>query len=395
MDLATFRELLGPAGQAALAAATALGPSEAAYLTSFDRLRKSFPATLAKAALETVLLRLRARDKFANADRLYFTREALEQSSGEAVARTRAARFALYGRVADLCAGVGGDALVLGAAGLTVRAVEQDPLRAAMLEANARALGMVDRVRVTETDALTVDLGDVSAAFADPARRDGDRRHLDPEDYTPPLSAIRGRLAPDFPLGVKIAPGVAQADIATLGAETEFVSYTGELKECVLWFGPLRTAKRRATLLPSGLTRQAESPPPLADVVPVGPYVYDPDPAVVRAGLAGLVADELGLAPIDGMVAMLTGDRAVSSPLVTGYHAELAERVNPTRLRGYLRDRGVGRVTFVKRGSLVDSDELRKKLKLTGSGHRVVVLTRAAGDQVAIVCERFREEHGD
>ena len=394
MDLATFRELLSPHGQAALAAAAALGPTEAAYLTSFDRLRKSYPAHLAKAALETVLLRVRAREKFASADRLYFTRESLQQSSGTAVARTHAARFAPYGRVADLCAGVGGDALAMATVGLTVRAVEQDPLRAAMLAANASALGLADRVRVTEGDALTVDLGDVSAAFADPARREGERRHLDPEAYTPPLSAIRGRFRPNFPLGVKIAPGVAHADIAALGAEVEFVSHAGELKECVLWFGPLRTAERRATLVPSGLTRQAESPPTLAGVAPVGPYVYDPDPAVVRAGLAGLVADELGLTPIDGTVAMLTGEEVVSSPLVTGYRVELAERANPTRLRSYLREREVGRVTFVKRGSLVDSEDLRKKLKLTGAGHRVVLLTRAGGEQMMLVGERLGEEHG-
>jgi len=309
MDLATFRELLSPHGQAALAAAAALGPTEAAYLTSFDRLRKSYPAHLAKAALETVLLRVRAREKFASAERLYFTREALQQSSGTAVARTRASRFAPYGRVADLCAGVGGDALAMATVGLTVRAVEQDPLRAAMLAANASALGLADRVRVTEGDALTVDLGDVSAAFADPARREGERRHLDPEAYTPPLSAIRGRSRPDFPLGVKIAPGVAHADIAALGAEVEFVSHAGELKE-------LRS------------------------------------------------------------------------------RVELAERANPTRLRSYLREREVGRVTFVKRGSLVDSEELRKKLKLTGAGHRVVLLTRAGGEQMMLVGERLGEERG-
>ena len=391
MDLATFRELLTPAGRDALASATALAPTEAAFLACFEKLRKGHPAALAKAALETVLLRTRARDKFEHAVRMYFTREALEQSSGDAAARHRAARFAPFGTVADLCAGIGGDALAMAAAGLTVHAVEHDPLRAAMLAANAEALALTDRVRVREADALAVELPGVRAAFADPARRTDGRRHLDPEDYTPPLSALRGRFPPDFPLGVKVAPGVAHADVVELGGDVEFVSVGGELKECMLWFGRLRTAARRATVLPSGLTRFADDPPPLPPVAPVGAFVYDPDPAIVRAGLAGLLAAELGVAPIDPTVAMLTGEVAVASPLASGYRVELAERVNAARLRGYLRERGVGRVTVVKRGSAIDADDLQRKLKLSGKGHRVLLLTRANGEQTVLVGERLNE----
>lgn len=394
MVLPTFRELLTPSGQAALAAAAALAPTEAAFLACFEKLRKAHPAALAKAALETALLRTRGRAKFACADRMYFTREALEQSSGDVVARHRASRFEQFGVVADLCAGIGGDALAMAASGLTVHAVERDPLRAAMLTANVNALGFADRVRVHESDALTVLLPGVNAAFADPTRRVDGRRYLDPEDYTPPLSSLRGRFPPDFPLGVKVAPGVALADVAGLGAEVEFVSVAGELKECVLWFGPLRTAARRATVLPSGLTRSADDPPPLPPVSPIGAFVFDPDPAIVRASLAGLLAAELDLAPIDATVAMLTGETEIASPLVTGYRVELAERVSASRLREHLRGHGVGRVTVVKRGSSIDAEELLKKLKLAGTAHRFVLLTRANGEQTMIVGERLTGEPG-
>jgi hypothetical protein len=394
MDLATFRQLLTPAGCAALSSAVALAPTEAGFLACFERLRKAYPDELAKAALDVVLLRVRARDKFEHADQMFFTREALEQSSGDATARHRAARFAPFGVVADLCAGIGGDALSLAAAGLMVHGVECDPLRAAMLVANADALGLAARVRVHEGDALSVALPGVRAAFADPTRRMEGRRYLDPEDYTPPLSAIRGRFPADSPLAVKVAPGVAHADLAGLEAEIEFVSVAGELKECVLWFGPLRTAARRATVLPSGLTQFADHPPPLPPVAPVGAFVYDPNPAVVRAGLAGLVAAELGLSPIDPTVAVLTGDTEVCSPLARGYRVALAERVDATRLRAYFRDRDVGRVTVIKRGSSIDADELQRKLRLSGKGHRVVLLTRANGVQTMIVGEKLPSNPG-
>lgn len=389
MDLETFRELLTPAGQRVLVAAAALGPTDAAFLACFEKLRKHSPPALAKAALETALLRQRAKAKFAAADRMYFTREALEQASGDAVATYRAARLAPFGTVADLCCGIGGDALAFAVAGLTVHAVELDPLRAAMATANAAALGVADRVTVHEADALTVPLPDVRAAFADPNRRTDGKRHLDPEAYTPSLSALRERFAPGFPLGVKVAPGVARDDVLLLEAEAEFLSVGGEMKECVLWFGPLRSAAWRATVLPSGESLVVGGePPPFGALAEVGAYVYDPDPAVVRAGLAGLLAEQLGLTSIDWTVAMLTGPELVRSPFVTAYRVEHSDRYNAVRLRDYLRERGVGRVTMVKRGSTLDADDVTRKLKLSGSEHRVVLLTRIGGEQAVIICQR-------
>src|SRR5262245_2866548 len=94
MDLATLARLLSPAGRALLAEAVALGPREQTYLAGFNRLSKRHPADLVRAALETAILRQRARAKFADAERMYFTREALEQASGDVVARHRARRFA-------------------------------------------------------------------------------------------------------------------------------------------------------------------------------------------------------------------------------------------------------------------------------------------------------------
>src|SRR5918993_1758789 len=100
MDLATFDRLLGPTGRSTLAAAHELRPTEAKYPACFDRLRKRFPPELARAALDTVMLREKARVKFTRADEMFFTREALEMASAETVARYRAGRFASFGAVA-------------------------------------------------------------------------------------------------------------------------------------------------------------------------------------------------------------------------------------------------------------------------------------------------------
>ena len=133
-------ELLTPAGQAALAAAEALPPGDETFLANLARLDKRFPTPLAKAALETATLRAKARSKFTRAQAMYFTREALEQASGEAIARYRARRFGGLASVVDLGCGIGGDSLAL-AEHCRVTGFDLDPLRLAMAAQNAAAYG--------------------------------------------------------------------------------------------------------------------------------------------------------------------------------------------------------------------------------------------------------------
>jgi len=85
---ALFHELLTPGGQELLRAAEGLASREEAYLSALGALRRAVPGAsraLAGVALDTALLRARARRKFSRAPAMYFTREALEQATTEAV----------------------------------------------------------------------------------------------------------------------------------------------------------------------------------------------------------------------------------------------------------------------------------------------------------------------
>jgi hypothetical protein len=257
-----------------------------------------------------------------------------------------------------------------------------------MMGANAAAFGLRERIHLHENDALTIPLPDVRAAFADPDRRTSGRRYLDPEDYTPSLSAIRGRFPADFPLAVKIAPGVAWRNIEELGAEVEFVSVGGELKECVLWFGSLRTTARRASLLPAGVSLFGDDPVPMPPVTPAQEYVYDPDPAIVRARLASQLAVELELSPLDPTIALFTARELIRSPMLTPFRVEWVARFHLSRLRDHLRAQCVGRVTFIKRGSAIDADEAMRRLKLGGNEHRIIILTQIGGEERMLIGER-------
>ncbi|HET8629037.1 MAG TPA: methyltransferase domain-containing protein [Thermomicrobiales bacterium] len=390
MDLATFRDLLRPRGQEALAEAVALAPTEATALACLTRLRRRYPPALAAAALDQALLRARAaaRGKFARAERMYFTREGLEQATGETIARYRARRYAPFGVVADLACGLGGDALAL-AAEHPVLAVDRDPLRLALARENARAYGVAARLQPVLADLATLPPPRADSLFCDPARRTATgRRVFTTRDYRPPLGLVVGWRERVPALGVKISPGVDYAELPPADeGEVEFIAERGELKEAVLWFGPLRTAARRATLLPGGDTLATDGgPPPTVACAPPGRALYEPDPAVIRAHLVEDLAVRLGAAKLDPEIAYLTADAAVPTPFARAYAIEAALPFSLKRLAARLRDLDAGEVTVKKRGSPLDTDALARRLRGTGTRPWTVVLTQVLGRPYALIC---------
>jgi len=381
-------QLRTPDGAAALAAARAAGTDPLAAATALRG--RGIPAALAAAALTQEDLRRRAAAKFGpDAAGMFFTRAGLEQATRGAVAARRAARLAASGAtaVADLGCGIGADAIAFARAGLAVRAVDADPLTAAVAAANAVELGLSHRISVSTMDARDVDLSTVDAVFCDPARRTATgRRVFDPTAYSPPwdfVSALPRRVGRTV---LKLAPGIDHA-LLPAGAEAEWVSVGGEVVEAAVWAGPLAAVPRRATLLRAGAvveltgTGQVQAP-----VGRVRRYLYDPDGAVVRAHLVAEFAATVGGTLADPQIAYVYTDAAQDTPFARRYEVVDELPFSVKRLRAVLRARGVGQVTITKRGSAVDVERLRRDLRLAGDGSAVVVLTRVAGAPTALLC---------
>jgi hypothetical protein len=386
LTLDTFRALLTPAGQAAIAAAESLDLRDDARLATLSELRRHWPPELAAAALETALLRRRARAKFSGADRMYFTREALEQASGELVARHRAARLAgADSLIHDVCCSIGGDALSLAESGAIVRGLDLDPVRIAMAEANAAVYGVTQRATFAVGDALAFVPPPGAWIFFDPARREGGRRRWSPDAYQPPLATIERWMTHASGIAIKVAPGIDYESLP-YDVEVEIVSVAGEVKEACLWWGDLRRHARSATLLPDGGTLAFESVPPLPVALP-GRYLYEPDGAIIRAHLVEQLGHRLGAAKIDDSIAFLTSDALTHTHFARAWTIRETLPWNLKRLRSRLRELDIGRVIVKKRGSPIDPQELERQLRLDGAGQLTVVLTRALGKPVAILCQ--------
>lgn len=387
MELEAFRALAEPAGRRVLAEVGARETGEESLLATVSALRRTYPAQLVAAAVTQARLRDRARAKFGpDADRMFFTPDGLEQATRASVAAHRARRFAGTARVLDLCCGIGGDLIALARAGLTVHAVDRDPLTVEVARANVAALGLAG-VSVLVGDAVSTSTAGWPAAFCDPARRAGGRRVFDPDGYSPPYRFL-AELAGAVPrTGAKVAPGIPH-ELVPPGVEAEWVSEAGAVKEAALWWGELATANRRATLLPSGATLRDTGA--VAEAGPVGGYLYEPDGAVIRSGLVAEAAATIGARLLDPTIAYLSTDEPASTPYATRYAVREVLPFSLKRLRQLLRARGVGAVTVKKRGSPIDPELLRRELRLTGSGHATVVLTRVAGAPSVLLVEPAR-----
>jgi SAM-dependent methyltransferase len=384
--------LLTPEGRALLDEVRGVEPAR--ELAVATRLRRTHPAELVSAAIAQSRLRQRAVAKFGaeDASRMFFTPNGVEQSTRTSVATYRAECFRALGvrSVADLCCGIGGDAIAFARAGIRVLAVDRDPLTAAAARANADGLGLADLIEVREADVTEVDTSGYDAVFVDPARRSSKRgRIFDPEAYSPPLSwAVSAALK--APLGaLKITPGIPHEAIPP-EAEAEWISDGGDVKEAVLWFRASGTpGARRAVLLPSeaGIHASPDTMLPDPPVRPVGRYLYEPDGAVIRAHLVAEVAEDLDGGLIDPTIAYITADEHHVTPYATAYEITDVLPFNVKKLKTLLRERGIGILTVKKRGSAVEPEELRRKAlpKPHGTASTTVFLTRVAGAPTMLI----------
>ncbi|WUJ72768.1 methyltransferase domain-containing protein [Kribbella soli] len=376
----------GPGAEVLAAACAEYQPGRELQLV--EQLRRRYDATLVTAAVTQAALRHRAVAKFsADASRMFFTPDGLEQATRTTVGTHRAVRLAATmpsASVVDLGCGIGGDLISAARAGLRVTGVERDPETAATARANLAALGLAGEVLVGEAE--STDLTPYDVVFADPARRADGRRVFDHNAYSPPWTFVLELL--QRTACVKVAPGIPH-DAIPDGVEAEWLSDSGEVKEAALWSGQLYGGTpRRATLLPSEAT---VSDAPEAEVGPVGQYIYEPDGAVVRAGLVTAVAAAVDGWLLDPRIAYVTAAEYVATPLASAYEVVEELPYKEKALRSWVRSQGIGTLEIKKRGVDLDPAQLRKKLAPKGSASATLIITRIGRDAVAYSCRRLAD----
>jgi SAM-dependent methyltransferase len=336
------------------------------------RLRSEYPGEIVAAAMTLIAVRTRAAGKFSRAGEMWLTRAGYEQASSEATSRYRAARYAGFGRVADLCCGIGGD--LIGLASVSdVLAVDRDPLHLACTLANAEIYGVAGRVTGLEADVMSIDFAGIDALFIDPARR-SDTGRLGAAQTMPPMPWVYGLVDRAANIGVKAAPGIDHESIPA-GWEREFIAEGRALKEAMLWSPAMATTPRRATLLPDGLTFVAHPGDPV-EVGPPGAFLLDPNPAITRSGLVQDLARTLSAWQIDEEIAFLSSDRPIVTPWARTLRVIASMPWKIREISAALRAHEIGAVDIRRRGLAGDVEAIRKQFKLQGSNRATVAMTR-------------------
>ena len=377
---ALVRWLQGDDARAWLEALTRTPPQGQALLPTLTRLRQTFTPAQASALVTLAQTRHQAQAKFGDQARtMFFSPTTLQQASPWPVAQWTARRFADYAWVADLGCGAGADTLALAQGDAHVLAVDLDPLALALTQANARAWHLAHRVAPIQAD-VRQPAWALQVAWADPGRRQGERRIFQPHALQPPLADLLALQARRMPhMGIKLMPGLPH-DAIPPHAEAEWISLHGALKEAVLWLGDLaRRPGRCATILPGGHQIWAEGAQ--ADIHPPGAFLCEPDPAVLRAGAVGDLAQRMGWWQMDAQIAYLSAQQETATPFARCWPILEHHPFDLKTLNRRLRALRAQVVAVKKRGSPIEPEPFRKRLAQTPQGRPVIVFLHRVMDR--------------
>lgn len=387
MTLDTAEFLISPCGReiAAVLRGRTADPLEAGSF--LRREYPDIPPVYLSALVELTSARERAVRKFARADEMFFTREALEQASDARVAEHRAVRFRGLGSVCDACCGIGGDAVSLGKVVGRLTCVDMDEARLLFCGENLRAHGV--SVRLLRQDILDMkeSLREFDALFIDPSRRPGGKRTLDVFAMEPPLDRVEELLSMT-PRGAVKLPLSVRGENISIPHELEWVSTADGLKEATLWAGEFRRNAVTVTLLHRRATlRDTDLPAAGPETGEPGAYLHEPDPGLIRSGLLGRKAASLGMRLLDHEIAYTVTDEPVRDPFFDSWRVVRAFPFAMKRLNEELNAMNVGRVTVKKRGFPLLPEEVIRKLRLKGSGNATIVLARTGKKHLAFIVE--------
>src|SRR5699024_6916517 len=174
---------------------------------------------------------------------------------------------------------------------------------------------------------------DRTVVLADPARRTGRGRSWRVEDFSPPYDWVTELLHRHGGV-VKFGPGMPYGLVPDW-CEATWVSDHGDAVEVSLW-SPGDAGGRSAVLLPAGAAISTG-----ADAATVtGPrrYLWEPDPAVARAGAIDTLAHDVGASRLDPAIAYLTGDVPALTPYATFFEVLEAWPWREKALRAWVRE---------------------------------------------------------
>ncbi|MDG2055532.1 MAG: hypothetical protein P8J86_12610 [Phycisphaerales bacterium] len=382
LRLALWQYLATQDGCQLIEAAAKIDQHDVAGLT---KLRKTWSLEQISAAMKLLDARARATSKFEDPQRLIADIEGVEQASGTAIARHKAARFTDLGQVADLCCGIGGDAIEL-ARVTKVTGFDIDPTRVWMTEHNAHCPAR--ELDITDSSAQA-SIKQSDAWHIDPSRRLHGKRLWNYADLIPGDETIRGltQLLPQA--AIKLGPGVDFEQIPL--SKTDEVEVIGDgrrLYETTWWRGTLahHPGHYTATNVSAGISLSGIPQRPRFRAQPgIDGLLFEADPALERAGLLGCLPERECLFEAAPGLGLLTSDTPVRSPWLRTYEVVHLMPWRTRNVRLWLNKNEYKVSTVRTRGKAVDPDAVSATLPMSGKDGLVLFVLRLEKKMVAVL----------
>jgi hypothetical protein len=368
--------------------------------------RKDIPV---RAIAEQIDCIRKARKKLPTLSRhnLLYLPVSLEQASGERAAAYKAT-FLSGKRAIDLSGGFGIDAIFLSGAFQQVVYCERDPLLAELVSLNLRTLGITN-VEIRTGDGLEIlesyPDDHFDQIFVDPARRDSARRYVGLEACSPDVVSAHDQLLAKAPkVCIKASPALELSAIPEVLPALDavvVVSVDRECKETLLMLDRNRTSGQGITLKAVCLTTREEQAeeitveanegdvPAKAVADAPGRYLYEPDPAIIKAKLTAKLASELNLHFLNATVDYLTSyDKIEGFPGRTFVIKEVVP-YKPKEFKAFLVERQIRAASIQRRDFPLSPEDLRRTFRLKESDDIFLIFTKDSSSRfISIYCRR-------
>ncbi len=357
-----------------------------------------------RAIAEQLACRKKAAKKLSHLSQynLLYTSLALEQASGELTAKYKASLLSGK-RVIDLSGGLGVDSMFLSRVFQEVVYCERDPLLCALFRHNLKQCG-ISNVQVHNCD--SIDLLSASPddcfdwIFVDPARRERGRRSIGLEASSPDVVASHEILLRKADrVCIKASPALELSGLNKLLpslCSIIVVSVDRECKEVLLLLEKSAVQKPVTVKAVCMLSASDAVTEVFGDGVverriadSVKEYVYEPDPAIIKAKLSGTLARDAGIEFVNSSVDYLTSNSLIED--FPGRTFRLIECVlyKPKTFKAFLERHDIRGASIQRRDFPLSAEELRKKYRLLESDKAFLFFTRDnAGRPVAIYALR-------
>ena len=340
-------------------------------------------------------LRKRAEKKFSCAAKMFFTEKGLEQSTGQLLADYKTTRLRKCGRLADLCCGIGGDAMSFGQHA-SVTAVDEDPCTVWFARSNLELLENASATVLSE-NIDSIKLSPFDAWHIDPDQRRDGKRSKQADLLSPALAVIEQLVRQNENACIKLSPFTRDLPTWTRAAESEFVGDRRECKQQLLWFGELKSGNRnRATIVEGdGRAIHVCGDAPHATITRRAPtasqisgLLFEPHSAVIAAGLVDVLALQLGLDRLGETIAYLVGNSPTSHPALTAFEIVDVTAMDRRQVLQMLRRHDASLAEVKKRGVDHRIMDRFRTLKSTGDQPHTLILANTIFGKRAILTRR-------